>query len=195
MVANFTHNEKTTRPACEAPASPTKAIREVLTATHLQTPQICYNAQPPAPYVANPHAQANPFLGQGGRGNLFGPICGAGIPSFRGAGPGALGIGCSTVHSQAAQDLSLRDRPIRLCYQDMVQLKLPHHPNTPAGHAAYQLQVMAWHTANPNSRPDKQHPYPLRVCCRLMQMLGLQATGSLTRCSCMSQCPTTRTRT
>ena len=42
-----------------------------------------------------------------------------------------------------------------------MQLKLPHHPNTAAGHAAYQLQVTTWHAANPNSRPDEQHPYPL----------------------------------
>ena len=84
MVADFTCNEETARLAREAPASPTKAIREALTTTHLQTPQICYNTQTPAPYGANPHTpvQANPFIGQGGRGNLFGPIHGAGMLPF-----------------------------------------------------------------------------------------------------------------
>ena len=163
MVTDFTCNEETARLAREAPASPTKAIREALTTTHLQTPQICYNTQTPAPYVANPHTpvQANPFIGQGGRGNLFGPIHGAGMLPFCSAGPGVLGIGRSVTRPQAPQGPTLRDRPIRLRYQDMMQLKLPHHPNTAAGHATYQLQVTTWHAANPNSRPDEQHPYPL----------------------------------
>ena len=163
MVADFTRNEETARLARETPASPTKAIREALTATHLQTPQIRYNPQPPAPYTANAPApaQVNPFVGQGGCGNLFGPIHGANLPSLRGVGPGALGIGRGAIRPNLTQGPSLRNRPIRLRYQDMNQSKLPHHPNTAAGHAAYQLQVTAWHTANPSSRPDEQHPYPL----------------------------------
>ena len=163
MVADFTCNEETACLAHETPDSPTKAICKALTATHLQTPQIWYNPQLPAPYTTNAPApaQVNPFVGQGGCGNLFGPIHGANLPSLCGIGPGALGIGHGAIQPNLTQGSSLHDRPIRLCYQDMNQLKLPHHHNTATGHTAYQLQVMAWHIANPNSRPNKQHPYPL----------------------------------
>ena len=36
--ADFTHNKETACLACEAPTSPTKAIREALTMMHIQTP-------------------------------------------------------------------------------------------------------------------------------------------------------------
>jgi hypothetical protein len=46
-------------------------------------------------------------------------------------------------------------------HQDLVRYALPHHPNTPDGLRAYQAQVVAWHMANPHSKPDEQHRYPL----------------------------------
>jgi hypothetical protein len=55
----------------------------------------------------------------------------------------------------------LRDRPVAARHQDLIQYALPHYPDTPDSHRAYQAQVIAWHTANPHSKPDKHHPYPL----------------------------------
>jgi hypothetical protein len=75
----------------------------------------------------------------------------------RGSGPGALGIGRGT----GRPPIPLRDRPVSVRHQDLVRYTLPHHPNTPDGLRAYQAQVVAWHTANPHSKPDEQHPYPL----------------------------------
>jgi hypothetical protein len=157
-AADFARDEETARLARE-PASPTKAIRDALVTTHLQTPQPQYRTPAPNGYntVTQPPTPLNPFAGTGGRGNLFGAARGNSIFQPRGSGPGALGIGRGT----GRPPTPLRDRPVSVRHQDLVRYTLPHHPNTPDGHRAYQAQLVAWHTANPNSKPDEQHPYPL----------------------------------
>jgi hypothetical protein len=102
----------------------------------------------------------NPFLGNSGRGNLIGPTRGNILP-FCSAGPGALGMGHGTTHSQTPSGQPLHNRPVAVRHQDLIQFALPQHPNTAEGQTAYRAQVVAWHTANPNRRPDEQHPYPL----------------------------------
>ena len=159
-AADFSRDEETARPARE-PASPTKAIREALATTRLQnqapypvpTPQ--YNVMP------NVTIPSNTFGRTGGRGNLFGPLRGAQTTQYRGAGPGTLGIGRGFINTQAPTGQPLRDRPMALRHQDLVQYALPHHPKTAEGAVAYRAQVVAWHAANPNIKPDEQHPYPL----------------------------------
>ena len=71
-------------------ASPTKALRDTLSATHIQAPQQYQNLQPNL-YVTP--TQANPFTNEGGHGNLFIAECGAGPFPFYGSRPGALGMG------------------------------------------------------------------------------------------------------
>jgi hypothetical protein len=80
---------------------------------------------------------------------------------FRGAGPGAVGFGRGVTRPPAPTGLTLRERPAMQRHQDLIQFALPHHPNTPAGLIAYRAQIAVWHTANPNRKPDEQHPYPL----------------------------------
>jgi hypothetical protein len=157
-AADYSRNEETARLAREPP-SPTKAIREALTSTHLRDIPHQYNPSAPATYNLAPRgpAQMNPFQGAGGRGSLnFSLARGTNITPFRGSGPGALGMGRGNRPQQ-----NLRDRPIDQRHADLVRHVLPHHPNTAEGHAAYQAQVSAWHTANPVDEPNEQHPYPL----------------------------------
>jgi hypothetical protein len=47
------------------------------------------------------------------------------------------------------------------CMNDVTCLALPRHPNTPAGHAAYSAQVIAWTAANPIGKVNEFKPYPL----------------------------------
>ena len=159
-AADFARDQETARLARQPP-SPTKAIREALQTTRIHAAQPQYPDTPPNPYNAAPREviSSNPFPRATGRGNLFNPTRGAPVFPFRGAGPGALGMGRGAVRPQ--QTISLRDRHITLRHQDLGRFALPHHPNTPEGHAAYQAQVTTWHAANPNRKPDEQHPYPL----------------------------------
>ena len=158
VAADFARDEETARLARE-PASPTKAIREALATTHLRNPQPQYHPPAPSGYVTTAQTPPglSPFAGGGGRGNLFGPPRGNAAFQLRGSGPGALGIG----RGIGRPPMPLRDRPVATRHQDLVRFALPHHPNTPDGLRAYQAQVVAWHTANPHSKPDEQHPYPL----------------------------------
>ena len=103
----------------------------------------------------------NVFSNSGGQGNLFGAARGAQLVPFRGAGPGALGMGRGLGRGQTPPNQNLRDRPIQVCHADMVRHTLPHHPDSPEGHAAYRAQVTTWHANNLGGRPDEQHPYPL----------------------------------
>ena len=154
-ATDFARDEETARLARE-PASPTKAIREAFAATRIQAPPAAPYNTAPQPTVPN-----NVFSNSGGQGNLFGATRGAPIFPFRGAGPGALGMGRGVGRGQAPPSQSLRDRPIPIRHADMVRYTLPHHPDTPEGHAAYRAQVTTWHANNPGGRPDEQHPYPL----------------------------------
>jgi hypothetical protein len=158
VAADFARDEETARLARE-PASPTKAIRDTLATTHLRSSQPQYQPPTLSGYAATTQTPAvhNPFAGGGGRGNLFGPPRGNTMFQLRGSGPGALGMG----RGISRPIMPLRDRPVAARHQDLVQHALPHHPNTPEGLRAYQAQVIAWHTANPHSKPDEQHPYPL----------------------------------
>jgi hypothetical protein len=159
-AADFSRDEETARLAHE-PASPTKAIREALATTQLQnqvpypvpTPQ--YNVMP------NVTIPSNTFSGTSRRGNLFRPLRGAQTTQYQGAGPGTLGIGRGFINTQAPTGQPLRDRPMALRHQDLVQYALPHHPKTAEGEVAYRAQVVACNAANPNIKPDEQHPYPL----------------------------------
>jgi hypothetical protein len=119
-------------------------------------------------HPSHPTAQ-NPFLTTGGQGNLFGTARGTILP-FRGSGPGTLGMGRGTNLAEGAAAPSLRNRSAAARHQDLVSYALPHHPNTVEGRAAYLAQVQTWHAANPNRKPDEQHPYPL--------MPGTPAVGS-----------------
>jgi hypothetical protein len=154
-AADFNRDEETARLAREPP-SPTKAIREALATTHLQSRAPYITPQ----YNVHENSASNTFSRTGGRGNLFGPHRGIPTP-FRGAGPGTLGIGRGSPNTQPPTSQSIRDRPIALRHQDLIRYALPHHPKTTEGNTAYQAQVVAWHAANPNIRPDEQHPYPL----------------------------------
>jgi hypothetical protein len=150
-AAAYAHDEEMARLACE-PASPTKALREMFSSTHIQPPRIINQTSYPA-------AQ-NPFQTTGGQGNLFNTAR-DGIHPFHGSGPGALGMGCSTNQTGGTTALQLWNRPAAMCHQDLLNFVLPQHPNTTEGLAAYQVQVIAWHTVNPSRKPDEQHPYPL----------------------------------
>jgi hypothetical protein len=150
-AAVYTRDEETARLARE-PASPTKALRETFASTHIQPPRVV--SQP-----SYPTAQ-NPFVAAGGQGNLFNTTRG-GISPFRGSGPGALGMGRGTSQPGGTPAPSLRNRTAAERHQDLLNFALPQHPNTLEGQAAYQAQVKAWHIANPNRKPDEQHPYPL----------------------------------
>jgi hypothetical protein len=160
-ATKYARDEETARLA-RLQASPTKALRDTFSATHIQTPQKQYPAPQPAVYTTP--SQPNLFTTEGGRGNPFVTGRGAGLSPFRGSGPGALGMGRGVQASTAAQippSRSLRDRPAAVRYQDMIRFALPQHPNTEAGGAAYHLQVTEWHRANMHIKPDEQHPYPL----------------------------------
>jgi hypothetical protein len=162
-AAKYNRDEETARLA-RLQASPTKVLRDALSATHIQTPQQYQNPQPNI-YVAP--TQANPFTNGGGRGNLFTAGRGTTLSPFRGSGPGALGMGRGShssappARSQAPVNRSIRDRPPAERYQDIIQFTLPLLPNTEAGIAAYRAQITEWHRANPHIKPDEQHPYPL----------------------------------
>ena len=159
MAATFKRDEETARLARE-PASPTKALREALGSTHLHTPQQ-YRIASPSYATAQPtRTPQNPFANTGGHGNLF-PATRGNLFPHHGVGPGALGMGQGMLRPQIPHVEPLRNRPAAIRHQDLLQFVLPHHPNTPEGRVAYQAQITAWHTANPNGKPDEQHPYLL----------------------------------
>jgi hypothetical protein len=160
VTTDFARNEETARlGVARVPASPTKAIHEALATTHLKNPQPQYLPPTPSGYAvpAQGPVVLNPFAGGGGLGSLFGPPRSNATFQLCGSGPGALRIG----RGIGRPAIPLQDRPVAVRHQDLVQHALPHHPNTPDGLRAYQAQVVAWHTANPHSKPNKQHPYPL----------------------------------
>jgi len=159
----YARDEEMARLAHE-PASPTKALQKTVSATHIQPP--CIANQPSYP------ATPNLFLATSGQGNLFNTPHG-GIQPFHGSGPGALCMGCNTNPTEGAVASLLQNRPAATRHQDLLNFVLSQHLNTTEGRAAYQAQVMAWHAANPNRKPDEQHPYPL--------MPGTPAVGS---CEC-----------
>jgi hypothetical protein len=90
-TTRYTCNEETTWLAC-LQSSPTKALCNAFSATHLQTPQKQYPAPQLAAYTAP--SQLKLFATKGGHGNLFITGWSAGLLPFHGSGPGALGIGC-----------------------------------------------------------------------------------------------------
>ena len=153
---DFARDEET---ACLAhePASPTKAICKAFAVTRIQTPPLLV----PYNLMSQTAVLTNPFGNMGGQGNMFGASRGAPIAPFRGAGPGALGMGQGIGRGQIPQAQGLRDRPAAVHHADMIRYMLVHHPNTPEGQAAYRAQVTNWHTNNANRCPDEQHPYPL----------------------------------
>ncbi|KIM86069.1 hypothetical protein PILCRDRAFT_5137 [Piloderma croceum F 1598] len=152
-AAAYACDEETAHLACE-PASPTKALRETFSSTHIQPPCIINQ-------TSYPTAQ-NPFQTTGGQGNLFNTAR-CSIHPFCGSGPGALGMGRGTNQTGGTIVLQLWNRPAATHHQDLLNFALPQHPNTTEGLAAYQVQVTVWHAANPSRKPDKQHPYPLTL--------------------------------
>jgi hypothetical protein len=162
-AVRYARDEETARLA-HLQSSPTKALHDALSTTHLQTPQKQYPITHPNTYINAP--RPNPFATEGGRGNLFVAGRGTSLP-FRGSGPGALGMGCgmqgspARVPARMPPSQTLRDRSAATRYQDMIRYTLPQHPNTEAGRTAYNLQVTEWHRTNPHIKPDEQHPYPL----------------------------------
>ena len=157
-------NEETARLA-RTPPSPTKAVREMLSATHIQAPhrmpqQTNISSATSRPAQLPP---TNPFAMAGGRGNLFPWVTQHETTANRGVNPGALGIGRRTTLAQPAnqQSNALRSRPIEERYADLTNFTLPQHPDTADGHTRHRAQCATWHTSNPTSKPDEQHPYPL----------------------------------
>jgi len=163
-AARYARNEETARLA-RLQTSPTKVLRDAFSTVQIQTPRKQYPDPQSTTYAAP--SQANLFATGGGQGNLFATGRGAGLLPFRGSGPGALGIGRGALGNPAPAPArmpvsqSLRDRPAAVRYQDMIQFALPQHPSTEAGGAAYHLQTVEWHRANPHIKPDERHPYPL----------------------------------
>ena len=164
-VSKYTKDEETARLA-RVNASPTRAIRESLANTHLQTD---HTQRPYAPQQAYPPQQprsgaADPFSSGGGRGTLFGPARGNQFAVPRGIGPGALGVGRGlrpVVGRPPAGLNTLRDRPVPQRHHDLIHFAITQHPNSEAGQTAYRAQVAEWHRANPGTTPDEQHHYPL----------------------------------
>ena len=84
----------------------------------------------------------NPFMNEGGHGNLFVVGCRTGLSPFRGSGPGTLGMGCVSQPNNPPictipVNRSLRERS-QVRYQDMIQFALLQHPNSEAGIAVYR---------------------------------------------------------
>ena len=117
-AADFARDQETARLARQPP-SPIKAIREALQTTCIHTTQPQYSDMPPNLYnaVSRETILPNPLPRATGQGNLFNPACGTPVFPFRGAGPGALGMGRSAARPQ--QTISLRDWHITLCHQDL----------------------------------------------------------------------------
>ena len=53
------------------------------------------------------------------------------------------------------------NRPPAVCMEDVTRLALPIHPDTQAGRASYNSQVMQWNTNNPRQFVSELQPYPL----------------------------------
>ncbi|PPQ72578.1 hypothetical protein CVT25_006547 [Psilocybe cyanescens] len=103
--------------------SPTRAIREAMTAASLGPPV-------PGPRFTMPRTVPSPVITQ-----APGPVGGmASAPQYR---PDA-------------------DR-----LADIVRLALPIHPNTAAGRAAYQAQVVEWNSKNAGRPVNETRPFPL----------------------------------
>ena len=167
-------NEETARLARE-PASPTKAIREALSSTHVQMPQWQYVPTTPPFYNAEPQRQAppNPFREGGGRGSLFEPAHGAVAP-FRGTGPGALGMGRGVVHPTLPTGPSLCDCPIMQCHQDLLQFTFPHHPDRRPRCIPYPSDNLACRQSQQEARQATPVSVdPRNIVCWIPQMLGL----------------------
>jgi len=138
--------------------TPTKALQDALSATHIKTSQRYQNPQP-IPY--NAPAQTNPFTNEGSCQNLS-----VGWPPpilwlwtwHIGNG---LWVPSEYTHNWYTVSQSLYNRPPQMYYQDMIQFTLLQHPNSEARIVAYHTQVTEWHRTNPHSKPDEQHPYPL----------------------------------
>ncbi|KIM71871.1 hypothetical protein PILCRDRAFT_16639 [Piloderma croceum F 1598] len=148
-AAAYARDEETARLARE-PMSPTKALRETFSSTHIQPPCIQLEVTETSLVrlvVVYPHS--------------------ADLDQV----PWGMGRGTSQPGGTAVQ--SLRNRTTTTRHQDLLNFALPQHPNTAEGQATYQAQVRVWHAANPNQKPDEQHPYPLSP--------GTPAVGS---CEC-----------
>ena len=161
---NFIRDEETARLA-RAPPSPTKALRDTLSTIHIQNPQHTYQRTSSAPPPTQPFTQTplNPFTNVGGRGNLFPTIPQREAAPYRGQNPGGLGIGRAAGIGRPLpqQTNALRNRPVDERHADLLSFTLPQHPDTTEGHTQHRAQCAAWHTANPTSKPDERHPYPL----------------------------------
>lgn len=163
-VQVYVRDEETARLA-RAPPSPTKAIREMLSTTRIQTPQHTYQppVTPPVPTQTPARPATNPFANAGGRGNLFPQPPQQTVPPYRGPSPGGLGIGrgAGTGRPNTQPSNILRNRPIDERHADLISFALPQHSDTDDGHAQHRAQCAAWHAANPTIKPDERHPYPL----------------------------------
>ena len=136
-------------------------------------------------------APPNPFAGVGGRGNLFGAARGNPMFQPRGSGPGVLGIGRGTGRPPAP----LRDRPVSVRHQDLVQYALPQHPNTwspsiPSSSNSVAHDQPKLKTRRATSLP----PYAGHTCGWLPRVLGLRTTGPQTTRTCLRRRHTSRAR-
>ncbi|KAJ6570437.1 hypothetical protein DFH09DRAFT_1313045 [Mycena vulgaris] len=125
--------------ARRTPASPTAPLRAAFGGFALTR-----GGAPRAPGL--PNAQGDPFGG--------GPVRGA-VPA-RGTRGGAAARG-------GGQGGVFRANHLRMADLTRNTAGMVHHASTPAGQAAYQLQVQAWAAANPTKYQggDEYAPYPL----------------------------------
>ncbi|KII90758.1 hypothetical protein PLICRDRAFT_52453 [Plicaturopsis crispa FD-325 SS-3] len=152
-VQKYKKDEETARLAREPPASPTKALRTALNATHLQPPGAVPRAYP-VQSRAFPAPAGNPFASiGGGRGTLF-------PPRNTSPSPAAVGGG-----QRARQGLltrpEIRDRAIADRYRDLRANTKAPDPDTEQGKSAYRAQMAAYLRSNAGYEPDEQHPHPL----------------------------------
>ena len=47
------------------------------------------------------------------------------------------------------------------CMEEITNRPLPHHPDTPAGHALYTAQISLWISLHTGKGPNEFRPYPL----------------------------------
>ena len=125
--------------------SPTKVVCDMLSTTHIQSPQRTYQPAASATTIVQPmlHSPTNPFTGTGGKGNLFRTTSQHSIQPYVGMNPGNLCLGWGVVIASTPQPQSnaLRNRPINEQHVDFTSFALTYHP-TSEGHPGNALDVL-----------------------------------------------------
>ena len=106
-TAGHRGNEEMAR-LTRAPLSPTKAICNMLSTTHIQNPQCTYQPATTTPAMTKPTLQlpTNPFMSTSGRGNLFPTKIQHGLLPYGKMNPGNLGLDQGTRTGRISQKQS-----------------------------------------------------------------------------------------